>query len=313
MGMKFKKQAIAIKIESVYGTDAVPTKAANAMMVEEIRITPMKLVSKERGIVMPFFGNQGKLVAGQYMMLEADIAMTGSGTAGTAPGYGVCFKACGMSETIVAVTSVAYTPIDVAEQSVDVYWWMGGVLHKMTGVKGDVSWKMPKDEKPVWTFSFIGLYNAPADVALPTDPTLTAFKKPIMVNNANTVASLHSYAGVFHNISGKLGNAIAYRNAPGIEEIVYTDRQGSAQFELDAVLVATKDWFTIAKGETLGAFTVTHGITAGYKVKIDHANVQIGASQEPKYDNKDGIATVGFGADLLVSSAGFDDTIITFI
>lgn len=313
MGLKFKKQTVAVKIDAVYGTDPVPTVAANAILCDEIRITPMKLVSKKRNIVLPFFGNQGALIHGQYAMIELDIEMQASGVAGTAPGYGVCFKGCAMSETIVAVTSVAYTPIDVSEQSVTTYWWMGGLLHKITGAKGTVSWKLNEGEKPMWTFAFTGLYNAPVDVALPTNPTLTAFVKPLMVNNANTVASLHAYAGVFHGIGGQIGNVVAYRNAPGVEEIVYTDRDAKANFSLDATIAGTKDWFTIAKAGTLGAFTVTHGVTAGAKVKIDHANVQIGADQEPKYENKDGIATVGFGADLVPSAAGFDDAIFTFI
>lgn len=313
MGMKFKKQAVAVKVEAVYGTDAVPTSVANAMMCDEIRITPLKILSKDRKLVMPFFGSQGKLIAGQYAMIELDFEMQASGVLGTAPGYGVCFKGCAMAETVSAGVSVAYAPVDVAEQSVDVYWWMGGLLHKITGAKGDMSWKMPNGDKPIFTFAFTGLYVAPADVALPANATLTAFKKPVMVNNANTVASLHGYAGIFHNMAGKLGNIVNYRNKPGIEEVVYTDRVGSAQFEVDATLVATKDWFAPSLAGTLGAFTVTHGAAAGFKVKIDLANVQVGASQEPKYDNKDDIATIAFGAEVLPSAAGFDDTIVTFI
>jgi len=309
--MRFNKKVIYTKIEGTYGTDPVPVAATDAMLCAQVRITPVKLDQKARNLVLPYFGNQGKLIAGQYALIELDFEMSASGVAGTPPAYAVQFKGCGMAETINAAVSAVYTPVSGGENSVTHYLYIDGLLHKFLGAKGDVSWNLKRGDTPMWTFKFFALYTGPTDTAI-TVPTVTAFTAPLEVNKANTVASLHGYAAIFADMAGSLGNKIAYRNLPGVEEIVFQDRSATGSFVIQMPTVAQKDYFTIAKNATLGAFTVTHGTTAGSKVKIDHSNVQV-ANQEPNYQEMDGLAMLGFGADLRPSAAGNDEVTFTFL
>lgn len=99
----WRKKAILVKIEPVYGTDSVPTGGANAVEVRNLSIVPMKNKTVEQNIEQAFMGNQQEIVVGTEVTVQFDVAITGSGTAGTAPAYGPMNRACGRSETALAV------------------------------------------------------------------------------------------------------------------------------------------------------------------------------------------------------------------
>ena len=61
--------------------------------------------------------------------------LAGSGTAGTAPRYGALLQACGLSETIVASTSVTYAPVSSAFSSATIYFNNDGIRHILTGCR----------------------------------------------------------------------------------------------------------------------------------------------------------------------------------
>lgn len=99
----WRKKAILVKIEPVYGTDSVPTGGANAVEVRNLSIVPMKNKTVEQNIEQAFMGNQQEIVVGTEVTVQFDVAITGSGAAGTAPAYGPMNRACGRSETALAV------------------------------------------------------------------------------------------------------------------------------------------------------------------------------------------------------------------
>jgi hypothetical protein len=295
--MLFFKKAVLAKNESAYGTDPTPTGAANAVLAKTLSISPYEADMQARDLVLPYFGNMGEIPASAKVSVEMEVELAGAGAAGTAPPWGALMRACAMSETVSAGVDVTYALVSGGMESVTLYFYVDGTLHKLTGVRGNVSCEFSNEGLPMMKFTFMGIYNAPTDTALPT-LTLTAWQKPLPVNKVNTTFSLHGYAAIMSSLSFDLGNEVmhkAYVNTT--EDVRITNRKvaGSASFE--AVPLATKNWFTAVAAGTTGALAMVHGTAAGNKIQIDAPAVQVA---NPKYDDADGIVMTGL--DLIFQS-----------
>ena len=97
-----RKRVITAKIETTYGTDSVPTGAANAILVRNLNVTPQEADFTDRDLVRPFIGRSEQLPAGLRALVDFEVEIAGSGTAGTAPGYGPLLRACGFAEAVLA-------------------------------------------------------------------------------------------------------------------------------------------------------------------------------------------------------------------
>lgn len=308
MPLRWRRKVVAFKVESTYGVDPTPTAAANAMLVRNFGIRPLELVYEKRSYDAGYSGNLGELVAGQYVETTFEVEMAGSGTVDVAPAYGPLLKCCGCSETITTGVKVVYAPVHPGSGSSGaMYFWLDGRLHKVLGMLGDVTLNWPRNRVPFFAFRFLGLYVGPLDQAVPT-PTLSAFKKPVPVNNANTTPmTLHGFAGKFGDVSVTVGNNLVYRNLPNSEAIRWTDRESTGRVRLEDELIAAKDWYTAVKNETLGALTITHGPAAN-QVVFDAPNVQL---TRPAIDTEDMLAMKSLNLNLLPSAAGNDEWSIT--
>jgi hypothetical protein len=308
MPLRWRRKVVAFKEETTYGTDAGPTAAANAVLVRNFGIRPLEALYDKRSFDAGYSGHLGELVAGQHVETTFEVEMAGSGTVDVAPAYGPLLKCCGCSQTITATVKVVYAPVHPgAGSSGSMYFWLDGRLHKVLGNLGDVTLNWPRNRAPFYAFRFLGLYVGPLDQAVPA-PTLSAFKKPVPVNNANTTPmTLHGFAGKFGDLSVTLGNNLVYRNLPNSEAIRWIDRESTGQVRLEDELIATKDWYTIVKNETLGALAITHG-PATNQVVFDAANVQL---TRPAIGAEDMLSMKSLAMILQPSSAGNDEWSIT--
>lgn len=303
MSLLSRKRTILAKIESSYGTDSTPTGAANAILVRNLSITPLNAELASRDLVRPYLGASEQLIASSYVGVEFEVEMAGSGTAGTAPGYGPLLRACGMNEAD-GVADVTYTPESSSFESVTIYYNVDGVLHKVTGARGNFELSIQSGQIPTFKFTFTGLYNAPTDTAAPA-VTYTAFQTPLAANNDNTTGfSLFSYSGALSALSLNMNNSVTYRTLIGAEDVLITDRSVSGQVVFEAPTIASKDFFTLALGSTLGALDITHGTTAGNKVQVTSSRVDI---SNPTYQDLNGIHMLQVPVTLVPSTAGNDE------
>ncbi len=308
MALKSKKIVLLAKIETTYGTDALPTGAANAILAINPKLTPLVLAANARNLALPYFANEGKIVAGKHVQLTFEVELAGAGAAGTAPQWGALLKGCAMAETLNAGVSAVYSPISAGEQSLSLYYCVDGAQHTLVGARGSFAMKFTQGGIPLLTFKFIGLYTTPTDTALPA-PTFSA-TKPVAVTQSNTTpVSLHGYAGHFASASLDIANANVYRNLIGLEEITFTERKPVGSFDLERPSMAAKDFFSLAVGGITGAFTLTHGTLAGNKVKVDAPAVQLGA---PAMGSANGVETLTMPGDL-TPVLGNDELIITVL
>jgi len=229
-----------------------------------------------------------------------------TGTAGTAPQYGKALQACGLSETVVAATSVTYAPVSSNFDSVTIHYNIDGVRHKVTGARGTFTLNANVGEIPTIDFTFTGIYNAPDDSALPT-ATYANQATPLIFKNGNTdTFSLLSYSGCLQSVNMDLGNSIVYRELIGCDkEVLITDRSTSGTVVVEAPAIAQKDYFAAALTDgTLGNLTFQHGTAAGNIVDFSSTRVDIG---DVSYSDQDGIAMLNMPYTAIPSTAGNDE------
>lgn len=307
MPLLSRKRTILAKTEVTYGTDPTPTGAANAILVRNLNITPLNAELVSRDLVRPYLGASEQLLATSYVTVDFEVEMAGSGTAGTAPAYGPLLLACGMAATTSAGVSVTYAPVSSTFGSVTIYYNVDGVLHKITGARGNVEMSIQVGQIPVFKFTFTGLYNAPTDTAAPS-VTYTAFQTPLAANSDNTSAfSFYSYSGAMQSLNLNMGNAVNYRYLIGAEDVQMTDRQVSGTAVFEAPTVAAKDFWSLALGTTLGSLDITHGTTAGNRVQISSTRAKV---TNPTYQDLNGIQMMQAGFNLVPSTAGNDEVSI---
>jgi len=305
MPLLTRKRLILLESEGTYGTDPAPT-GADAVLVRDLNIVPLQSDVVSRDLVRPYLGASEQLLANTRVECTFSVELAGSGTAGTAPRYGKALLACGMSETVVAATSVTYAPVSASFGSCTIYYNIDGVLHKVTGARGTFTINGAVGEIPTIDFTFTGIYNTPTDTALPS-VTYADQATPVVFKAGNTTGfELLSYAGCLQSVSFDVGNSLVYRELVGCtKEVLLTDRASTGSVVLEAVTMATKNYFTAALSDgTLGNLIFQHGQTAGNIVDFASTRVDIG---DVSYSDQDGIHMLNVPYTCVPSTAGNDE------
>lgn len=280
MPQYWREKTLLIKTETVYGTDPVPTGAANAILATDITVNPMEGQDVDRNLDMPWMGNSASIVAGKYAKIAFKIELKGSGAAGTPPAFGPLLRACAMAEVIVAATSVTYNRVSTAHSSVTIYFNVDGTLFKMRGARGNVVQRVTAQGIVYLEFEFTGLYDGPAAQAKPT-PTLgtqlSAF--PQVASSANTpIFTIGGTAHALRSFSLNLGNQVEPRLLINQEEIIIARIAEQAECTINAVPLATLNPFSLADSNTPQAMVLQHGVGAG---KICTLNIPRALFQRP--------------------------------
>lgn len=304
MSLRSKSLLVIAMAEAVYGT-AVAAAGAGAIVTSNATLSPLEGSTISRNLDRPTFGNDLQLHVGVHCMLQFDVELVGSGTLGTAPAWGKLIKACGTKETIVATTSVTYTPDSAGNESMTLYFNMDGQQHMLTGARGTFQMKVESGQIPHITFQFTGLYNTPTSTAALSPTGWTDFKIPQPVTFDNTQqVTVHALASVFKTFDFDQGNVVTYFDNPGEQEVVITDRESKGSVSILAPKISDKDYFTATKDNTLGGISFTHG--AGTTDKVTFASTAMQLLQ-PKYGNDSDRATLDAQLAFVPTDAGDDE------
>jgi hypothetical protein len=310
MALLTRKRLILAKAEATYGTDPTPTGSANAILVRNLDIVPLQSDIVQRELIRPYLGNYEQLLAQTRVQVSFEVELAGSGAAGTAPAYGPVLKACGLSETVVATTSVTYAPVSTSFSSVTIYFYQDGIRHIVTGARGTFTLNGQVGAIPTIAFTMTGIYNAPTDKALAT-PTYANQATPLIFKNGNTTSfSAFSYSGALQSIDLNLGNEIVYRELiGGTKEVLITDRKPAGTMSIEAVLLATKNYFTVSTGSTTGSISFQHGATAGNIATLTMAQSDLA---DASYADLNGIAMLNLPYVATPTAAGNDELSLAY-
>lgn len=304
-----RKRLIQVKKETTYGTDSTPA-GSDALLVRNLEITPIEADVVSRDLIRPYLGNSPQLLANSRVSITFQVELAGSGTAGTAPRFGSILQACGMSETIVASTSVTYAPVSSSFTSATIYFNNDGIRHIMTGCRGTFTMNAAVGEIPTLDFTMTGVYNAPTDTAAPS-VTYSNQASPLVFKQGNTSSfQFFSYAGCLQSVTFDCANSVVYRELVGCtKEVLITDRKPSGTVMIEAVALATKDYFNLAQTETTGNLTFLHGTTAGNRVTFTAGQCDI---TNPAYADQDGVQMLSVPYVAVPTGSGNDEVSIAF-
>jgi hypothetical protein len=300
---------ILVKIEPTPGSDASPLASANAVQVMTNAVISPQGEEVARDNVRATMSPDGHITTGLYNTIPLDVELKGSGTAGAAPDFGPLLRACGFSEDVTADTSVAYSPVTLtpsSQESVTIYFYEDGVLHKMVGCRGSVSLSASVNGIATLSFSMSGMWVDPGDVALP-DAVLSEIVPPVVEDLGLTVGG---YTPSVNSLSFDVGNTVSQRkdvNAEGgIAGFFISARTTSGSIDPEAVALGTFNPWSLWKDGTRAALAATIGSVAGNICALTAPAIQYKA---PSYSEREGLRTY----DLPFSCTGDDDELtLTF-
>lgn len=285
--MLTRRTLILAKVESSFGVDPTPAAANDAFLVADVNYT-LDVQQNERNIYTSSLSKEPTVPGRKIANLTFSHELKGSGVAGTAPKIGVLLRGCGFAETDLGSSDgFEYDPVSGSFTSLTFYIYMDGVLHKMTGSRGSVSFQGEAGGYGQANFTFQGNYVAPTDVAFPASPVFEATLPPIIELAAMALHGYGSFCAQSFNIdiANTLAPNICMNAAEGFNGIDITDRVVTGGVNPESVLVATFDAFGRFKDGTEGAFTITIGTADDNKCVITAPKTQF---TNVGYSDRDG-------------------------
>lgn len=301
----WKSKVMLVKAEVTAGTDSVPTGALDAIKVSDLTIS-VNADEVSSTVDGASFQNDEIDFTNKTFTISGGINMYASGTAGTAPDYAPLLIACQMEETVVAATSVTYTPVTGSTESASVYLEIDGILYKCLYTKGNATFTTGIGEFDRFDFELTGVYLEP------TDDTIAGATYNIQPTFVGTEArcelSVHGTLvdGVSFNMSS--GNSINVKESTETYAIVNDDRKATASMSMWSDLLATFNPFAINEAKTRDAVYWQSGTTAGSILRFDLPKAML---KLPQPTDIDGLS--GYDVELVpYPDSGDDEFSITF-
>ena len=314
MSRYMRNTTLLAKVETGYGVDIVPTGAANAMLVSDVTIAHT-YANVGRDLIRSFMGGSEELVGTKHVSIECTVELQGSGTAGTAPAWGPLLRACGFAESdLTTPDRVEYAPVSTAFESVSIYYYMDGALHKALGCRGNVEIGAGIGERPTLKFSLLGI-DGGVTAAAPSGVTYASFKTPLIVTEANVAEFLMGCtyaAGAFsggaavcsRGLALNAGNDVQYIPTLGCEGVDIVSRAATGSLSLDLAAAAEVTAMAAVEANTLSSIGMRLGNSAGYITRIF---VPYAQRTNPKYEDVSGRAHVSFDLRCVPGATGNDE------
>lgn len=289
MAKRSRLATLLAKLESTYGSDSTPTTGSDALIAYDLEVSPEidVLERPDKGISL---SRPQELGGKQRQGLKFSTESKGSGSAGTAPkGDSALLQACGFSETVSGGVSVTYKPTSSSFKSNSIHVNLDGLLYKLLGSVGELELSLKAGERPMYNYEMSGLWSTPTDQTFPTsyNPNVT---KPKVCKNLT--ATFDSYAAVIRECTIKMNNVIAERPAlaaaTGIDGFDIVDRNPTGKIVIDALPLATKDYWAKLVADTVVALSVVLSNGAGNIITISAPYCRI---QNIKNGDEDGVLT----------------------
>lgn len=280
-----RKTVILLKLETTYATDATPTGADDALLVSNLSVNPLNAQNVNRDNVRAYFGANEELVGTAFKEVGFDLELQGSGTLGVAPAWGPALRAAGYAEAITADERVDYTPITDAIESATIYYYDDGVVHKLLGARANPEVLAEVGTRPVLRFTFIGIDGGDTAESNPS-ATLTAWKTPAVINDANTadlkIGGSYSAGAITggtaypsRGLTLNNGNAVNFTPLVGGETVDLSNREISGHIDFDLTAAQEVSFMASVKANALQSVSMLHGLTDGFKVLLFAPAVQM--------------------------------------
>lgn len=264
-----RRMVLGAKKETTEGTANAPAAGDCNLLIEDVKFQA-DIDSFERKPISATLSPFASVTGMRKATVSFRVELKGSGAAGTAPAIGKLLKACGFDETIVAVTSVTYSPLTLGVDSltIDVFSVPASgnnIRERMVGARGDCKINAKVGQPVYLEFTFQGAYAPVVDAAGLTPSGLETTLPPAFLSTAFSMHALSTHKVSMFNIA--LGNALSPRTdislAAGVLSYLIVDKKPTFSFDPEKELVATHDYYGKMLSSNEGALSVAIGATAG--------------------------------------------------
>lgn len=306
--MRKKNQLLLAKIESTYDTDSAPSASTDSMLAIDPKIKEM-VDPVRRPAQVGSLSRLGSVPGSKYAEITFSMELKGSGVAGTAPRIGTLFRACGMGNVVVSNTSNTYSPESAGFESVTIWLYIDGRVHKVTGCRGDWKIKCEAGQMAMAEFTFKGRY---------ADPTLLALAVPTL--ESTTPAVCKSAVFTYNNRTSlvvktaelEMGNTVAARpslnDANAIAGFEITDRDPFLTIDPECTVETSYDFRGDALSGNLRQVSWQVGATAGNIVTF---TIPKWCPEWPEYEDRDEILVEKIKG-MCAQNSGNDEISIAF-
>jgi len=314
MPRRIKNTIVTAKIETIAGTDAGPTGAANAVLISDATITPLDAASIDRALMRGYFGGSEQLVGPGSVKMSYSVELAGSGSAATPPAWGQLLQGCAAAEGLLTTPArVEYTPVSTSFKTLTQYYYDDGLVHKLLSSMGNCTLSAKVGERPMLRFEWVGLDGGIVATPNPAG-TFTAWKKPVAMTKANVVditlgatyAAGALTGGTLYNSTGlevNFGNTVNFSAMLSTETVDISDRQSTATVEMELTAAQEVALMEKVKANETQSVGFTIGTASGNKVLFYAPAVQL---TNPRKSELNGNRLIGF--DLrLVPVSGNDE------
>lgn len=282
----FERRAVEIKIEGSYGTDSVPTGAANSMLTFDGQIS-VEADKLDRKRDMDYFGGDPFFLVGKRVNIEFDFDMIGASSVGTAAPCAPILRACAHSETLTGAVEAQYDPISASFQSVSAYFYHAGIRFKVTGVRGTIDWKFGIKGWCRGRAKLTGLINFttnPSETA-PSGTVLTAFQTPPVVETETFSVTVGGVALNVDSLDFNQNNDVKIFEGSEAREATIVERMPTGILRVYQEVLATFNPWSVANAYTNQAIVAAVNGGAG---KISTLTIPTAQLEYPRLTNKDG-------------------------
>lgn len=284
-------------------TDFIPV--ANPKFTPSVTVTDMKKIT---GSLSPSAGRPG-MRSGK---ISFDYYLRGAAAAGTLPEIDTALQACGLTPTIVAITSVTYTPapLTITPPSVTIEIQEGGKIKRLWGARGNAKVTMKSGTPIMIAFEFTGCDFEEVDGAKTAGVTFSSLAEPVFMGTGLTIGA---FALTATAINLDLANTVTLRGslgaASGNLSAMITGRNPAFTIDPEEVLVAEYDQMGAWRnGTTMALATLPIGTVAGNKITFSAPAVQYGGVTS---QDRGGIAALSINAHCC-RLAGDDEISLAF-
>ena len=272
------------KLETVAGTDSVPTVGADAFIVKNYQMTPFEAQEVRRNIDRGFAGANPSLPTAIHARHTFEVELCGSGAAATPAKWGTLLRGC-MFGAPVTAADVTYPLTSTGDgSSLSIYGFKENGRAKGLMTRGNARFSFVEKQLPSLSFDYMSLISgSPFANAAPGAPTLPVYPAPVEVNLANTAISLDGFTLGVRSLEINLGMKTVFYSTTGGRAIIFDKSEDGDRRAVSFTLVAelpdpsVKEYFTALAAGTLMAFALTHGVTAGNIITMSSAVAMVTA------------------------------------
>jgi len=271
------------KEETSYGTDAVPTPSTDAVRLSERiwpKMTPQWAFPNERddvatGGIIPAEPHNPK---GRIIELDFEVELKGSGAAYSSsvlPETDPLLIGIGTARTIDTTPgseTVTYAHADTGHGSCTIYAYGGGMLFKIVGCRGSLSWPINAGQLGRVRLRMQGIVSSVTDATLPS-MTYSSVKSPAAVAMALTLNPGSSWSPDFASAEFDQGVDVVRLDDGNAADAIdqFAIPKADPRFKLTArkAALATYDPYSLNASKTSHTIDYTLGAVQYNKIALD--------------------------------------------